>query len=106
MTSALSSSAATADQGLLRYQRERGEDANLDCGFGLRAGKGSPPSPGACGGQPPDVFEDDGRAYVVMEYVEGDTLSARLKADPLPGTPVTLQILREMAEALDRFYRF
>ena len=24
-----------------------------------------------------DVFEDGGRAYVVMEYVEGDTLAAR-----------------------------
>ena len=30
--------AAPAHQGLLRYQRERGEDANLDRGVGLRAG--------------------------------------------------------------------
>jgi len=29
--------AAPADQGLLRHQRERGEDANLDCSLGLRA---------------------------------------------------------------------
>src|SRR5579872_4930449 len=29
-----------------------------------------------------DVFEEDERAYVVMEYVEGDSLAARLKANP------------------------
>jgi len=48
-----------------------------------------------------DVFEDGGRAYVVMEYVEGDTLSARLKANPLPDAPMILQVLRQMADALD-----
>jgi serine/threonine-protein kinase len=48
-----------------------------------------------------DVFEDGGRAYVVMEYVEGDTLSARLKANPLPDAVITLRVLHQMAEALD-----
>lgn len=48
-----------------------------------------------------DVFEDAGRAYVVMEYVEGDTLAARLKANPLPDAALTLGVLRQMAEALD-----
>jgi serine/threonine protein kinase len=48
-----------------------------------------------------DVFEDGDRAYVVMEYVEGDTLAAYLKAHPLPDAQKTLNILRQMAEALD-----
>jgi serine/threonine-protein kinase len=48
-----------------------------------------------------DIFEDSGRAYVVMEYVEGDTLSAMLKATPVPNSSVTLRVLRQMAEALD-----
>ncbi len=48
-----------------------------------------------------DIFEDGGRAYVVMEYVEGDTLSAMLKATPIPDPSVTLRVLRQMAEALD-----
>ncbi len=48
-----------------------------------------------------DIFEDGGRAYVVMEYVEGDTLSAMLKATPFPDPSVTLRVLRQMAEALD-----
>jgi serine/threonine-protein kinase len=47
-----------------------------------------------------DVFEDGGRAYVVMEYVGGD-LSARLKANPLPDAAMILKVLRQMADALD-----
>ena len=48
-----------------------------------------------------DVFEDAGQAYVVMEYVEGESLAARLKADPLPGAAIILGVLRQMADALD-----
>ncbi|HEV3331134.1 MAG TPA: protein kinase [Bryobacteraceae bacterium] len=48
-----------------------------------------------------DVFEDGERAYVVMEYVEGDSLSARLKANPLPDAATFLQVLRQTADALD-----
>jgi serine/threonine-protein kinase len=48
-----------------------------------------------------DVFEDGGRAYVVMEYVEGDSLSALLKTNPLPDPAMTLKVLRQMADALD-----
>jgi Tfp pilus assembly protein PilF len=48
-----------------------------------------------------DVFEDGGRAYVVMEYVEGGSLSALLKANPIPDSVTTLKVLGQMAEALD-----
>jgi serine/threonine-protein kinase len=48
-----------------------------------------------------DVFEDSGRAYVVMEYVEGESLAARLKTNPLPHAAMILQVLRQMADALD-----
>jgi Tfp pilus assembly protein PilF len=48
-----------------------------------------------------DIFEDDGRAYVVMEYVEGNSLSALLKTNPLPDPATTLKVLRQMADALD-----
>src|SRR3984885_10042523 len=48
-----------------------------------------------------DVFEDAGRAYVVMEYVEGGSLSALLKASPIPDPATTLNVLRQMADALD-----
>jgi hypothetical protein len=39
--------AAPADQGVLRDQRKRGENANLDRGLGLRAGGNHPQAPGA-----------------------------------------------------------
>jgi len=39
------------DQGILRHQRERGEDANLDRGLGLRA-VGRRPQETGTGGQP------------------------------------------------------
>jgi serine/threonine-protein kinase len=48
-----------------------------------------------------DVFEDAGRAYVVMEYIEGDSLAARLKTNPPPDVPTMLKVLRQMADALD-----
>jgi len=48
-----------------------------------------------------DVFEDAGRAYVVMEYIEGDSLAAKLKANPLPDASALLKVLRQMADALD-----
>jgi len=48
-----------------------------------------------------DVFEDTGRAYVVMEFVEGDNLAALLKKTPLPESALFLKILRQMADALD-----
>jgi len=48
-----------------------------------------------------DVFEDAGRAYVVMEYIEGDSLAARLKTNPPPDVSTMLKVLRQMADALD-----
>ena len=48
-----------------------------------------------------DVFEDGGRAYVVMEYIEGESLATRLKSNPLPDASAMLKVLRQMADALD-----
>jgi serine/threonine-protein kinase len=48
-----------------------------------------------------DVLEEDGKAYVVMEYIAGESLSARLKKTPIPDSAFTLRVLRDMAAALD-----
>ena len=48
-----------------------------------------------------DIFEDADRAYVVMEYIEGESLAARLKNNPMPDTSGMLKILQQMANALD-----
>ncbi len=48
-----------------------------------------------------DVFEDAGRAYVVMEYIDGDSLAARLKNIPLPDVTMMMKVLSQMASALD-----
>ena len=48
-----------------------------------------------------DVIEDDHAAYVVMEYVAGESLAARLRRTPSPETAFTLRVLREVASALD-----
>src|SRR5579872_3682659 len=40
-----------------------------------------------------DVFEDAGRAYVVMEYVEGESLAAHLKTSPMPDATGILKVL-------------
>ncbi|HYB53119.1 MAG TPA: protein kinase [Thermoanaerobaculia bacterium] len=51
-----------------------------------------------------DVGQADGTEYLVMEYLEGETLTQRLARGPLPPE----QVLRygiEMAEALDQAHR-
>ena len=46
-----------------------------------------------------DVLEQDGRAFIVMEYVEGISLAAHLASGPLPAAEVRL-IGRQLASAL------
>jgi len=51
-----------------------------------------------------DVGNQDGVEYLVMEYLEGETLAARLVGDPLP-LDQTLRYAIEIADALDRAHR-
>src|SRR4029077_17942905 len=51
-----------------------------------------------------DVGHQDGIDYLVMEYVEGETLAARLAKGPLPLDEV-LQYAIEIADALDKAHR-
>jgi serine/threonine protein kinase len=47
-----------------------------------------------------EVAESDGRDFIVMEYVEGQALRAKIGQGPLP-LPDTLQVGIEVAEALE-----
>jgi Tol biopolymer transport system component/tRNA A-37 threonylcarbamoyl transferase component Bud32 len=51
-----------------------------------------------------DVGHQDGIDYLVMEYLEGETLAARLLKGPLP-LDQALTIAIEIADALDRAHR-
>ena len=51
-----------------------------------------------------DVGNQDGVEYLVMEYLEGETLAERLVKGPLP-TEQTLRYGIEMADALDKAHR-
>ena len=51
-----------------------------------------------------DVGQDDGIDYLVMEYLEGETLAERLQKGPLP-LEQALQCAIEIAEALDAAHR-
>src|ERR1700730_9061955 len=51
-----------------------------------------------------DIGHQDGVDYVVMEYVEGETLAARLEKGPLPLDQV-LRYAIEIADALDKAHR-
>ena len=51
-----------------------------------------------------DVGEHEGTAFLVMEHLEGDTLSQRLKQGVLPTNQV-LKIAAEIADALDKAHR-
>ena len=48
-----------------------------------------------------DVVEEGSSAFIVMEYIEGDTLAAHLKKTPLPDPAFTVQVLRQMGAGLD-----
>src|SRR5215831_6710961 len=51
-----------------------------------------------------DVGNQDGIEYLVLEYVEGETLEKRLEKGPLP-TDVLLRHGAEIADALEKAYR-
>src|SRR6266576_848161 len=51
-----------------------------------------------------DVGSQDGTEYLVMEYLEGETLSARLEKGPLP-LDLVLRYGVEIADALDKAHR-
>src|SRR6202158_6300788 len=51
-----------------------------------------------------DVGEHDGTAYLVMQYLEGDTLEARLRKGALP-LDQALQYAIQVAGALDKAHR-
>src|SRR3990172_8686646 len=48
-----------------------------------------------------DIGEADGRAFISMEFVDGETLGARLEKGPLP-TREALRLAVEITEALER----
>lgn len=51
-----------------------------------------------------DVGHQDGIEYLVMEYIEGETLAARIARGPLP-TPDLLRYASQIADALDKAHR-
>ena len=51
-----------------------------------------------------DIGRQDGTDYLVMEYLEGETLAHRLQKGPLP-LEQTLQFAIEMSDALDKAHR-
>src|SRR5262249_5714577 len=51
-----------------------------------------------------DVGEQDGTPFLVMQYLEGETLEARLKRRPLP-LDEALRYAIQIADALDRAHR-
>jgi serine/threonine-protein kinase len=52
-----------------------------------------------------DVFDfghhEDGRAYIVMEYLQGESLAERLEHDPRLPVPIACSIARSVATALE-----
>src|SRR5258708_37672291 len=51
-----------------------------------------------------DVGHQDGIEYLVMEYLEGETLAARIEKGPLPGADL-LRYASQIADALDKAHR-
>ena len=51
-----------------------------------------------------DIGKQDGSDYLVLEYLEGETLGARIRRGPLPADQV-LKFGAQMADALDKAHR-
>jgi serine/threonine protein kinase len=51
-----------------------------------------------------DVGNQDGIEYLIMEYLEGETLAARIAKGPLPTTDL-LRYASQIADALDKAHR-
>lgn len=51
-----------------------------------------------------DIGEHDGAGFIVMEYVQGETLSRRLQRGPLP-VPDSVDIAVQVTDALDEAHR-
>jgi serine/threonine protein kinase len=51
-----------------------------------------------------DIGQEGGRDYLVMEYLDGETLADRLRRGALPLNE-TLRTAREIADAVDRAHR-
>jgi len=51
-----------------------------------------------------DVGTQDGRAYLVMEFIEGESLADRLRRGPVPA-PTALRLAIQIAAALDAAHR-
>jgi Tol biopolymer transport system component len=51
-----------------------------------------------------DVGTQDGTAYLVMEYVQGESLDARLRRGPLP-LKQAMELAMQICDALDRAHR-
>ncbi len=51
-----------------------------------------------------DIGDQDGTSFLVMEYLEGETLEKRIRKGPLPADQA-LRLATETAEALDRAHR-
>ncbi len=52
-----------------------------------------------------DIIESGDTTYLVMEYIAGETLSARMHRSPAPDTAWLLRVLRDIAAALDYTHR-
>ena len=48
-----------------------------------------------------DILQEGDRAWIVMEYIAGQTLAQRMASPPPPDVAFTLRILSEVAAALD-----
>ena len=67
-------------------------------------GRGAPRSEAASRGAGDPALDDDGIDFLVMEYLEGDTLAQRLEKGALP-LDRALQVAIEIADALDTAHR-
>jgi serine/threonine protein kinase/Flp pilus assembly protein TadD len=52
-----------------------------------------------------DILEAGDTTYLVMEYIAGETLAARMQRPPTPDTAWLLRVLRDIAGALDYTHR-